>query len=161
MTTPEPHEYEALQFAEKTFWKDASPVMGGSRLYIAIWLCLLVSGGVAWTKVIVPSVYKEWDSKKPEWTSVEMQKQYNYSIFQYQRLDPTLPNYIINRGTEGAVYLKYIVDHYHNFPDVAVFVHAHPEVHSKSWLNMIQCVSPNVTFFNINEEHVCRSPLAW
>lgn len=34
-----------------------------------------------------------------------------------------------NKGHEGMVYLTYLIDHYANLPDVAVFMHAH----QKSW----------------------------
>ena len=46
-----------------------------------------------------------------------------YSVYLYQRLDPSKPNFVKNRGTEGGVFLRYIVDHYDSFPDVAIFVH--------------------------------------
>ena len=78
-------------------------------------------------KVVVPSVYREWvDKSPPDWvTSEALQNQFGYEVFLYQKLNATLPNYIaVNRGTEGGVYLRYIVDHYDNFPDVAIFVHA-------------------------------------
>jgi hypothetical protein len=61
-----------------------------------------------------------------------------------------MPNYIRNRGTEGAVYLRYIVDHYHDFPDFGIFVHPNPEHHQKNWLEMLNCIRPNATYVNIN-----------
>lgn len=77
-------------------------------------------------KVVVPSVYREWVGSKPDWvTSEAIRNQYGYEVFLYQKLDSALPNFIANnRGTEGGVYLRYIVDHYDDFPDVAIFVHA-------------------------------------
>ncbi|GAB1728007.1 hypothetical protein NU195Hw_g2972t1 [Hortaea werneckii] len=33
----------------------------------------------------------------------------------------------VNKGKEGNPYLKYIVDHYPDFPDVVAFIHAHRE----------------------------------
>ena len=77
-------------------------------------------------KVVVPSVYREWVESKPDWvTSEAIQNQYGYEVFLYQKLNSTLTNFIPNnRGTEGGVYLRYIVDHYDNFPDVAIFVHS-------------------------------------
>ena len=119
----------------------------------------------SFTKVIVPSVYREWDHGKPFWTSVDLQHKFNYSVFVYQKLNASEPNYIdTNRGTEAGVYLRYIVDHYHNFPDVAVFVHAEPEKHAWNWFNETKCIRPNATYININffgGERVCRSPLTW
>eukprot|EP01032_Pedospumella_encystans_P029374 gene29374-33172_t len=86
-------------------------------------------------------------------------------MFTYQKLDPNAPNYFAyNRGTETGVYLKYIVDHYHDFPDVAIFVHAKPYEHQVNWLNMIGCISPNATWFNINYGQAgwnTRSPEFW
>ena len=76
------------------------------------------------SKVVVPAVYKEWIGGAPSWaTDKSIQEKYGYSVFQYQKLHPESPNYMRNRGTEGGVYLKYIVDHYDDFPDVAIFVH--------------------------------------
>ena len=72
------------------------------------------------SKVIVPSVYKEWELGMPDWmTSAKIQQQYGFSTFLYQKLDPNAPNFIAkNRGTEAGVYLRYVVDHYENLPDI-------------------------------------------
>jgi hypothetical protein len=45
-----------------------------------------------------------------------------YEVFLYQRLHPDKPNYVRNRGMEGTIYLCYIIDHYDDFPDFAIFV---------------------------------------
>lgn len=72
------------------------------------------------TKVIIPSVYKEWVDGIPEWAREEMQIKMNYYVFLYQKTNSSAPNYMsTNRGTEAGVYLKYIVDHYDNFPILA------------------------------------------
>mmetsp|Transcript_15124 Transcript_15124/g.25220 ORF Transcript_15124/g.25220 Transcript_15124/m.25220 type:complete len:244 (+) Transcript_15124:33-764(+) len=118
------------------------------------------------TKVLIPAVYKEWEHGKPEWaTNSEIQQKHNFSIFLYQKVNPDQPNYFeYNRGAECGTYLKYIVDHYDNFPDVAMFVHAKPEHHQKklNWLNMLHCISPNATYMNINDQSwVTRSPKSW
>lgn len=122
-------------------------------------------------KVIVPSVYKEWEENPPEWaTSDTLQTKYNYSVFIYQKHHPHKPNYIAhNRGTEAGVYLRYIVDHYDNFPDVAMFVHAMPEDHAEAtWLQYVGCINPTATYMSINIGKdcgfiglVCRSPDYW
>lgn len=107
----------------------------------------------AFHKVIVPSVYREWEkSGLPGWAKdTENLNKHNISVFNYQKLDPSAPNYLwFNRGTETGVYLKYIVDHYDNFPDVAVFVHAHPKGHQNKWLEMVQCISPNASYYQLN-----------
>lgn len=114
-------------------------------------------------KVIVPSVHKEWLGGSPDWvTNVDLQKQHNYSVFLYQKNDPSAPNYIsMNRGTEAGVYLRYIVDHYNNFPDIAVFVHAHPAKHQPKWFELLDCIHPQATFMNFNTEYICRDTTAW
>lgn len=103
-------------------------------------------------KVIVPAVYKEWNNNIPNWVKNESLKSYyGYETFVYQKSHPKSPNYInSNQGTEAGVYLRYIVDHYHNFPDVAIFVHAKPYEHNYLWLEWIKCISPNASFININ-----------
>ena len=121
---------------------------------------------LALTKVVVQAVYKEWINSKPRWvTDSAIQRRHNFTMFAYQKLDTNAPNYFsYNRGTETGVYLKYIVDHYNSFPDVAIFVHAKPYEHQVNWLNMIGCISPNATWFNINYGQAgwnTRSPEFW
>jgi len=115
------------------------------------------------TKVIVPSVYDEFDRfGVPAWaTDQKLMEQFGYSVHLYQKLAPNGTNYIRNRGTEGGVYLRYIVDHYHNFPDVAIFVHANPADHSPYWLERIGCINPNATYLNINFMHLHRDTSVW
>jgi len=124
---------------------------------------LLLSG--AFTKVLVSAVYREWEnSDAPAWAvDPAVMEKYGYSVFLYQKLDPTKPNYFgFNRGAEAGTYFKYIVDFYDNFPDVAIFVHADPSVHSTHWLERIGCLSPNVSYMSINNQHwVTRSPSYW
>jgi hypothetical protein len=106
------------------------------------------------TKVVVPSIYREYfpNHPFPSWfRNVQIQEKHNYTVSYYQKNFPEKPNYIAkNRGTEGAVYLRYIIDHYDDFPDIAIFVHAHPEAHSPNWLPMLDCISPNATYLSIN-----------
>lgn len=54
-------------------------------------------------------------------TSAKIQDQHNFTVFMYQKLDPTKKNYVVNRGSEGGVYLRYIVDHYDDLPDIMVY----------------------------------------
>ena len=114
------------------------------------------------TKVIVPAVYKEWNPAAPYWYQQREHQRMNYSIFLYQKLHKNKDNYIeTNRGAEGAVYLKYIVDHYHKFPDIAIFVHAYPDQHQRKWLKMINCIKPKATYMNINFQNMCGSTSEW
>ena len=105
------------------------------------------------TKVLVPAVYKEWvESGPPDWVvNDEIRRSHNYSVFLYQKLNESEPNYIsTNYGRENGVYFKYIVDHYHTFPDVAVFIHAKPQQHPPQWLDYVRCIAPNVTYSHLN-----------
>lgn len=114
------------------------------------------------TKVIVPSIYDEFDLHGvPAWYSdPSLAKRFGYTIFRYQRMNASEPNYVRNRGTEGAIFLRYVVDHYDHFPDIAIFVHANPAVHNKYWLEMIGCIRPNATYFNFNDEEFLRRDTA-
>jgi hypothetical protein len=116
------------------------------------YLLLILPSVVAFTKVVVPSIYREYnESNYPAWISdPDILARYNYSVFLYQKLDPSKPNYIEhNRGTEGAVYIRYIIDHYDYFPDVAVFVHARPQEHQLHWLDVVGCIAPTATYMSM------------
>jgi hypothetical protein len=114
------------------------------------WLLLLLwlpSCLYSFNKVVVPAHYHDFDIQFPDWiTNQTIQRQYGYSVFLYQRENSSAPNYIgYNRAGENAIYYKFIVDHYHNFPDVAIFVHAKPHEHQLTFLNRIGCISPNAS----------------
>jgi hypothetical protein len=113
-------------------------------------------------KVIVLGVFHEWDKSAPAWVSdIDLRKKYGFNeIFVYQRTNPNSTNYVpLNRGSEGTFYLRYIVEHYDNFPDVAIFVHSNPADHNKNWLNLVRCISPNASYINNNfGQHYRRSP---
>lgn len=130
---------------------------------IFLFAFLLLLQCECFTKVVVPSVYREWVNNPPSWaTDVSIQNRYGFTTFLYQKIDPNKPNYLnFNRGTESGVYLKYIVDHYDNFPDVAIFVHAAPEHHQKLWLDAIGCISPTATYMNFNFVNVCSNTHNW
>ena len=115
-------------------------------------------------KVIVPAVFHEFDGNKlPSWiNSTEMMQKYHYSVHLYQKKDASKPHYIAwNRGTEAGVYLRYIVDHYHHFPDIAVFVHGKPEEHTHHWMDAVRCIRPNATYFTINFAYLSRDTDYW
>mmetsp|Transcript_34978 Transcript_34978/g.33255 ORF Transcript_34978/g.33255 Transcript_34978/m.33255 type:complete len:314 (+) Transcript_34978:98-1039(+) len=125
-----------------------------------LWLFILaaVRADYNFTKVIVPSVYHEWRQGMPDWATNEtFKKEYGYDTFLYQKNNSALPNYIAtNRGNENGVYFAYIVDHYDNFPDIAIFTHGKPHEHSERWLNLVKCVSPKASYFSINTHSICR-----
>ncbi len=62
-------------------------------------------------------------------------KKFNYSVVIYQKHDSTKPHFIAsNQGDENGACYRFIVDYYHDFPDVAMFVHAKPQEHqSERW----------------------------
>lgn len=133
-------------------------------VYISFLICIsLIVEVVAFTKVLVPSVYHEFAPPNyPPWVmDTDILAKYNYSVFLYQKRDPALPHYVRNHGTEGGVYLKYIIDHYDNFPDVAIFVHGEPKHHQAHWLQILGCISPNATYTNINFGMVERDSEYW
>jgi hypothetical protein len=115
------------------------------------------------TKVLVPSVYLEYEKFGiPQWlTNQTVHEKLGYSVFLYQKNDSSQPLFVRNRGTEGAVFLRYIVDHYDNFPDVAIFVHAFPTDHAPHWLEQIGCINPNASYININFHNLYRTTEAW
>lgn len=68
-----------------------------------IFSLIMLSKLSAFTKVVVPAVYKEWIDGTPTWMEPKIQQKYNFSTFVYQKLDPNKPNYIAkNRGTEAG-----------------------------------------------------------
>ena len=119
------------------------------------------------TKVVVPSVYKEWWTNgsytPPSWVvDPDIQRKYNYTVFVYQKVHPSHPNYIAtNRGRENGPFYRYIVDNYEDFPDVAVFVHADPAAHQPKFLEWIGCIHPNSSYLNINNQRFFRSTGHW
>ena len=119
----------------------------------------------ALTKVVVPSIHHEFQPQHyPRWMNHEsFLKKFDYSVFLYQKSNPELPNYLKrNRGTEAGVYLNYIVDHYHNFPDVAIFVHGHPEHHTAAaFPEMLGCISPNASYISLNSPYISRDTQYW
>jgi len=105
------------------------------------------------TMVVVPAVFNETNEierkESVSWLNDNLILQkYNFTISHYQRLYPQKPNYVNNQGSEAGVYLRYIVDHYDNFPDLAVFVHAAP--HTEKWPAILGCIRPNATFSFLN-----------
>ena len=70
------------------------------------------------------------------------------------------------------MYLRYIVDHYDNFPDIAIFVQGRPHDHLPfpenldSLASLVGCIRPDASFFNFNYYHnphyyLCRTTEFW
>ncbi|CAL6320580.1 unnamed protein product [Bathycoccus prasinos] len=78
---------------------------------------------------LVVSVYKEWgenNEKVPEWANANASRD-NYFVVQpfYQRIEASKPAFVVSKGFESGVYMRYIVDNYHNLPEAVIFVQAH------------------------------------
>lgn len=135
-------------------------------------------------KVLVPAIYKEWridlstfgmgnftlqgERYPPFWFWNEtFQKEYGITTVLYQKQNSAAPRYIsTNRGCENGAYYNFIVDHYDDFPDIAVFIHAKPEEHmteggmdaTMQWLNRVKCLRPNMTYASLNvDKFFCRN----
>jgi hypothetical protein len=131
---------------------------------VVLWLfSLSVLRVIAFRKVVVPAVYKEYEGVGlPDWiTNNTTKEKYGYETFLYQKMDPKAPHYIRNRGTEGAVYLRYIVDHYDDFPDVAIFLHGRPDDHQPNWLELVGCLKTTASYMNINFSYMYRNQMRW
>ena len=81
------------------------------------------AGGASWPRdvVVVPAVYKEWDSSIPAWACPGSEARYAVAPL-YQRLSSTEPRFVPNFSYEAGIYLRFVVDHYHNLPPITVFV---------------------------------------
>lgn len=137
-------------------------------LLTALLLATNPTGSSSLSKVLVPSVFREWyDANNtlhaPSWVSnSSLHERYNYTVFLYQKVNSSAPNYIAtNRGRENGVYYRYIVDHYHDFPDVAIFTHADPVEHQPHFLDWIGCINPNASYISINHHRYYRSTNYW
>lgn len=132
---------------------------------VALWIVSLsiLKVVTAFRKVVVPAIYKEYEgSGYPDWiTNNATKEKYGYETFIYQKVDPTGHHFIRNRGTEGAVYLRYIVDHYNDFPDVAIFLHGRPDDHQPNWLELVGCLKPTASYMNINFSYIFRNQMRW
>ena len=78
--------------------------------------------------VVVPAVYDEWDapagsetSAIPDWAAPSATDAYAVSSL-YQRRDEDGENFVPNRAYETGVFLKFVIDHYDDLPEVTAFV---------------------------------------
>ena len=78
--------------------------------------------------VVVPAVYDEWDalagsetSAIPDWAAPSATAPYAVSAL-YQRRDEDGENFVPNRAYETGVFLKFVIDHYDDLPEVTAFV---------------------------------------
>ena len=105
--------------------------------------------------VLVPAVYKEWTTYGiPPWARTR-----DYQVHLYQRLDPRKPNFAYNFGYEAGVYLRFIVDYYHDLPNHTAFVHARPQQHNRRWLDWLKCIQPDLNYTILNNQYIKYRPI--
>lgn len=121
---------------------------------VLLLLTVFLHCGYGFRKVLVPSVMNEWDNEKPYWASnTTYIKEHGYEVVIYQKTDPDKPHYLgYNRGRESGVFLKYIVDYYHDFPDIAVFIHGNPFQHQPRFVEMFNCIRKDASYYHLNYE---------
>ncbi|OAX81215.1 hypothetical protein ACJ72_04441 [Emergomyces africanus] len=97
--------------------------------------------------LIVPRLQKEDAS----WISAKLK---DVEEFVYVVDDPSAPLHPpINKGHEAMVYLTYLIDHYHNLPDIMIFMHSH----QVSWHNEESLAFNAVDLVNrLSSERVMR-----
>jgi len=87
----------------------------------------------------------------------------NVNVMVYDKENPNNPyNIPVNKGDEASVYLKYIVDHYHNLPDYTFFMHDEEYAwhHSGSIIDKYnEAVSSNELYYNINDGCIWKDNL--
>jgi hypothetical protein len=83
------------------------------------------AGGTRWCRrtIVVAAAFHEWDRHRPAWACPRCELPYALAPL-YQRVDPSAPRFIHNRGREAAVYLRFVVDYYDALPELMVFVQA-------------------------------------
>jgi len=88
--------------------------MAGSakNLILVTALLLLPLSINAFTKVVVLAGQKGGNGAKSKWaTDPEIAQRHNFTLFSYQKTDPSAPNYYsYHHEAETGVHLKYIVD---------------------------------------------------
>ncbi|RMX89692.1 hypothetical protein D0867_15410, partial [Hortaea werneckii] len=84
-----------------------------------------VSTSTGYSKIVVLG---RTQSEDTSWIQEELPDWQSAIYYVDLDSDETSPSGLktnVNKGKEGNPYLKYIVDHYPDFPDVIAFVHAH------------------------------------
>ena len=80
--------------------------------------------------VVVPAVYDEWDPAEgsedvssgiPEWATPSKKDSYSMAPL-YQRRFDSEPNFVPNKAYETGAFIKFVVDHYDDLPEVTAFV---------------------------------------
>lgn len=76
------------------------------------------------------------------------------NILVYDKENPKNPNNVpVNKGNEASVYLKYIIEHYHNLPEFTIYIHdeEYSWHHTGSILDRIlQAKDSEHLYYNLN-----------
>ena len=105
--------------------KSSEPLLGSLRLANLtenVRMSNITAGPIStnYTRIlVVPQTSKD----STAWID---EKLLNIEVALYHVDDPTAtPQPPLNKGHEVMVYLTYIIDHYHDLPDIIIFLHAH------------------------------------
>ena len=122
--------------------------------------------------VVIPAVWKEisWSNHShwPLWLRQGLDR-FNknqsrfYDIYLYQRVDSQSRSpydwpYADNVHEEAGLYLKFIVDFYHDLPEKMLFLHGQPYAHSPHPIEIAQCVRDDVHYVSINTYWISKRP---
>ena len=113
---------------------------------------------------VVIGTYHEFDAGIPTWLAkMVLDPLSPFSPIVYQRTDPSSPKYSPNIGCEGAIHVQYVYEHYHNLPNISVFLHPRPEAHAPGWQCYLSCIRPNASYINFNTAFFRRKTVggAW
>ena len=106
---------------------------------------------------VVISNYRDFDAGVPTWLAkMALDPLSPYVPIVYQRTQASSPRYSPNIGGEGAVFVQYVYEHYHNLPNITVFLHPHPEAHATGWQCYLSCIRPNASYINFNSYSFTR-----
>eukprot|EP01006_Ploeotia_vitrea_P007613 TRINITY_DN1760_c0_g1_i1.p1 TRINITY_DN1760_c0_g1~~TRINITY_DN1760_c0_g1_i1.p1 ORF type:complete len:375 (+),score=16.81 TRINITY_DN1760_c0_g1_i1:414-1538(+) len=109
--------------------------------------------------VVVPAFFKEFHSNHPPAWYEELGPEYGCVAWLYQRLDPDVPHYILNRGFESAVILRFLVDFYGNLPDYVAFIQGRP--HNDKFMQWLNCLNfdnaANLSYVPLAKKWLLRS----
>jgi hypothetical protein len=103
--------------------------------------------------VVVPATYNEFVALTPGWM-LELLTSPKRSLYLYQRFEPGRLHFAHNVGFESGIYLRFVVDHYDDLPEVVVFVQGGPESHNFEWRQWVGCLRPNMSYTSLNTEWV-------
>ena len=106
---------------------------------------------------VVIANYRDFDAGVPTWLAkMALDPLSPYVPIVYQRTHSSSPRYSPNIGGEGAVFVQYVYEHYHNLQNISVFLHPRPEAHAPGWQCYLSCIRPNASYINFNKDSFTR-----